>query len=115
MLVEFSGWVSVRCIFRLDFDGSRVYEERVTLWQCADVDTAIERAEAEAEEYATIVDATYTGLAQAYSLSDAVESGAEVFSLMRISEMYTEQYLDRYFDTGTERQTIQEDTDPSQR
>lgn len=99
-----SGWVGVRCVFRSTFEGNQVYEERVTLWRAEDMDTAIARAEAEAAEYAGDVDADYTGLAQAYLLADPVVDGSEVFSLMRISPLDVEDYLDRHFDTGTERQ-----------
>lgn len=84
--------------------GEQVYEERVTLWRTADVDAAIRRAEAEAEEYATILEAEYIGLAQAYLLADAVGDGAEVFSLMRTSDLDPDEYIDQFFDTGNERQ-----------
>jgi hypothetical protein len=104
MSVESSGWVGVRCVFRSTAAGEQVYEERVTLWRAPDMDTAIARAEAEALEYAGVVDAEYTGLAQAYLLADPVDDGSEVFSLMRISSLDVEDYLDRHFDTGTERQ-----------
>ena len=99
-----SGWVGVRCVFRSTVAGNQVYEERVTLWHAEDMDTAIARAEAEAVEYAKDTDAEYTGLAQAYLLADHVADGSEVFSLMRISPLDVEDYLDRHFDTGTERQ-----------
>jgi hypothetical protein len=111
--MESSGWVAVRCIFRSwadASDGDVVYEERVTLWRDADMDRAIEKAEAEARTYAT--EATwppgrgteYLGLAQAYLLSDEPVDGAEVFSLMRTSSLPATAYLDRFFDTGQERQ-----------
>ncbi|WP_202880547.1 hypothetical protein [Kribbella amoyensis] len=103
--MESSGWVAVRCVFRLTIEGSQVYEERVTLWHARDADTAIVRAEAEAEEYAAGIDAEYVGLAQGYVLSDAVADGAEVFSLLRTSPLDAESYLDRYFATGAERQS----------
>ena len=102
--VEASGWVGVRCVFRSTIEGNQVYEERVTLWRTGDMDTAIARAEAEAVEYAADIDAQYTGLAQAYLLADPVGDGSEVFSLMRISPLDVADYLDRHFDTGTERQ-----------
>jgi hypothetical protein len=50
------------------------------------------------------VEAEYTGLAQAYLLFDEVGDGAEVFSLLRTSNLDPDAYLDRYFDTGHERQ-----------
>jgi hypothetical protein len=46
----------------------------------------------------------YLGLAQAYRLGDPPGDGAEVFSLVRGSDLGDEAYLDTFFDTGTERQ-----------
>ena len=103
-----SGWVSVRCLFRTHFGDQQVYEERVTLWHEADVDRAIELAEAEAQEYAAAgstpgEEVEYLGLAQAYLLDDEPGHGAEVFSLMRTSPIPPAEYLDTFFDTGSER------------
>jgi hypothetical protein len=96
-------WYAVRCIFR----AGEAYEERITLWRAASLDDAIERAEAEARTYAAELlpdpDA-YVGLAQAYALADPPGDGAEVFSLIRDSPLEPEAYLDRFFDTGDERQ-----------
>ena len=110
--MDSSGWVAVRCIFRShrdDGDGEAVFEERLTLWREADVDRAIERAEAEAEAYAAETTwppdwvTEYLGTAQAYVLFDEPADGAEVFSLMRTSQLAPTAYLDRFFTTGQER------------
>lgn len=102
-----SGWISVRCIFHTERQGSRFYEERITLWRATSMDDAIERAEAEAHEYARDTSSendttVYAGLAQAYLLADDPEDGAEVYSLIRGSDVDTGDYLDAFFDTGTE-------------
>jgi hypothetical protein len=78
----------------------------VTLWQAESFDQAISLAEAEAAEYAEQVHLKYVGLAQAYLLSDPdpPTSGAEVFSLVRDSDLAPNDYLNRFFDTGRERQ-----------
>jgi hypothetical protein len=105
-------WYSVRCLFRHQPD---IYEERITLWRAAGLDEAIALAEADAAEYARDVnDAEYLGLAQAFRLFDTtLESGMEVFSLARDSPLEPSEYLDAYFDTGTERQRrILAETDP---
>jgi len=84
-----------------------VYEERITLWLAASAEEAIERAEAEAREYAGTIEESpdsYLGIAQSYRLVDAPADGAEVFSLMRSSALEPDEYLDTFFDTGTERQ-----------
>lgn len=97
-------------------EGNALYEERVTLWRADDLDVAIGRAEAEAYEYAEIVDAEYVGFAQAYVLSDDVDDGAEVFSLMRASDLEPGAYVDWFFATGTEREgSVDEVEDPDPR
>jgi len=100
-------WYTVRCIFRSDSDGDGfLYEERVTLWHAKDLDDAIALAEAEAAEYAENIEAEYLGLAQAYFLpdSDPPTSSAEVFSLVRESDLAPTDYLNRFFASGRERQ-----------
>ena len=99
--MESSGWVSVRCIFDA---GDHAYEERITLWRAASLDDGIRRAETEAEEYASDAGLKYLRVAQAYLLADVPDDGAEVFSLIRSSDLRPEDYVDRYFDTGTEHQ-----------
>jgi hypothetical protein len=103
-----SAWYGVRCIFRCGRPPTgRMFEERITLWQADSFDDAIERAEAEAREYAaTITDSpdAYLGLAQVYRLTDVPGDGTEVFSLLRESKRKPKAYLNRFFDTGKERQ-----------
>ena len=102
-------WYSVRCVFAVGCRSEAVgetYEERITLWRASSAEEAIARAEAEALEYATVIEGfTYLGLAQSYQLADDVGDGAEVFSLMRDSELEPKEYLDVFFDVGTEHQT----------
>lgn len=40
------------------------------------------------------------------AVGDAIDDGAEVFSLMRDSTLGHEEYLSRFFATGTEHETI---------
>jgi hypothetical protein len=103
-------WFAVRCVFASGWPPDRptpVYEERITLWLAASAEEAIERAEVEALEYAGTIEESsdsYLGIAQSYRLVDAPANGAEVFSLMRSSALAPDEYLDTFFDTGTERQ-----------
>jgi len=105
-----SDWYAVRCIFSVGWPpgfAGKTYEERITLWRASSGAHAIERAEEEALRYAdAIIDApsTYLGLAQAYHLYDEPNDGAEIFSLCRVNELAPTAYLDRFFDTGDERQ-----------
>jgi hypothetical protein len=101
-------WFGVRCVFR---HGESTYEERIVIVRAADFAHAIAKAEDEAAEYADDVDAEYVGLAQAYALSDDLGDGAEVFSLMRDSDLGPDDYLDAFFSTGDEREN---DVGPSQ-
>lgn len=83
------------------------YEERITLWQARSFDEALEKAAAEAREYAEFADATYLpDVAQGYHLADAPpRDGAEVFSLVRDSALTPTAYAEHFYDTGRERQS----------
>jgi hypothetical protein len=102
-------WFGVRCLFR---HGGGHYEERITVWPARTLDDAIQQAEEEAGEYVDGLDCEYVGLAQAYgpvmtrAIDEArsLEAGIEVFSLIRDSELAPRDYIDRFFDTGAERQ-----------
>ena len=95
------GWYAVRCIFRLE-EFPNCFEERITLWEAGSADEAIDRAEAEAAEYAP--GGGYLGLAQAFAMFEPPTDGAEVFSLMRTSILDGATYIERYFATGDEHQ-----------
>lgn len=98
-------WYAVRSLFRITDEAGSAYEERITLWQAGSSDEALDKAAAEAGEYAEFAGLTHlTGFAQAYPLPDAPpRDGAEVFSLIRDSELPPRAYLDRFFATGQER------------
>ena len=96
-------WYSVRCVFR-GRASARLVEERITLWRAGSFDEVIQHAEREAKEYASRLSLRYLGLAQAFKLSQNPGAGAEMFSLMRESDLPDEAYLTTFFDTGTERQ-----------
>jgi hypothetical protein len=97
-------WFSVRCLFRIGAQEPATYEERITLWHASSPVEAVTLAEAEAGEYAADVAGAYLGLAQVYSMSDEPAHGAELFSLLRDSELQPDAYLDAFFDVGDERQ-----------
>lgn len=96
-------WFSVRCIFK-DLENG-VYEERITLWKANDFAGAMALAEAEAREYAEAVGGlAYLDFAQVFLLAEEPVHGSEVFSLIRESSLEGNEYLDTFFDTGSERQ-----------
>lgn len=98
-----SGWFGVRCVFRRS--DPPTYEERITLWEAQSLDEAIALAEDEARSYAERLASEYLEIAQAYWIGTRrPEPGSEVFSLMRDSELDSDDYLDAFYDTGRERQ-----------
>ena len=107
-------WYAVRCIF-VDSEnkpwgptdlkpGESDFEERITIWQADSAEAAVALAETEAMEYAHTLACEYTGLAQTYLCADDPGQGGEVFSLIRRSQLKPDAYLDRFFDTGGERE-----------
>ncbi|WP_202976559.1 hypothetical protein [Curtobacterium sp. HSID17257] len=94
-------WFAVRCVFRYR---PGTYEERIVTVLATSAEDAIAKAEDDAAEYADTLGAEYLGLAQSYELFDEPGDGAEVFSLMRDSDLPDDAYLDAFFDTGGERQ-----------
>jgi hypothetical protein len=86
--------------------GDSLYEERVVVIEAPGEDEALSLAEAEAEAYCEgLTNCRSTGFYQSYAMNDgAVGSGVEVFSLIRESQLTPTEYLDRFFDTGDERE-----------
>jgi len=91
------GWFAVRHVIK----NEDAYEERITVWQAESAKEAIARAESEAAEYAW-EGTKPLSLYQSFELSDAPQDGAEVFSLIRRSELQPDAYLDSFFSTGSE-------------
>jgi hypothetical protein len=104
--VDKPGWYGVRCFFRWAGDADHIFEESVTVWRAASFEEAIGKAEAAALEYAETCDGEYLELAQAFFVGEEklITDGTEVFSLMRNSGLGSDDYLTRFFSTGTERQ-----------
>ena len=97
------GWYGVRCFFR--WPDYNCYEERITVWRAMSFDEAIAKAEREARRYASEGSSfVYLDIAQAYHMVDRLKEGAEVFSLLRESDLGADAYIDRYFMTGAERE-----------
>ncbi|MCW3096632.1 MAG: hypothetical protein JWL77_2250 [Chthonomonadaceae bacterium] len=122
-------WYSVKCVFRHDDlvqnlaaservgavplgEGEIMYEERIVVFEANSLEEAITLGEAEAKEYAGSEGMVhFTGFISAYHLFDPeIKSGAEMYSLMRQSDLKTDAFLDHYYDDGTERTQRVEDT-----
>jgi hypothetical protein len=87
---------------------NNLYEERITLWSANTADEAIEMAEKEAMRYSKKNNIEFIGLSQLYHLfENRIRNGTEIVSLMREHNYSANKYIDRYFDTGFERQQNQ--------
>jgi hypothetical protein len=98
-------WYAARCIFCDERSGTlKTYEERVILLWAESEEQAIRLAEEEAQEYAAgSPGCSYTGFLDLFHLFDEeIGHRAEVFSLMRSSDLNQNDYLNRYYDTGSE-------------
>jgi hypothetical protein len=86
------------------------YEERITIWCATSFTEAIAMAEAESVEYAAANELEDLGITQVFEMSTKVKmpskaaNGVEVFSLIRDSVLQPDEYLNAFFDTGSERQ-----------
>lgn len=100
-------WFTVRLLIRLDPGatslGQQLYEERATVWLCADAESALREATAEASSYARAAGEVVSNFAQVYAMSGPPAHGAMVFSLLRESDLEPHDYADYFYDTGTER------------
>lgn len=97
---------------RKEIKKKHLYEERITIWNAESLDEAIALAEKEEAEYINCEASKkeemeplsfYQGY-WAYQEIDLRSQGSEVFSLLRESDLEPEEYLDSFFDTGTEHQ-----------
>ena len=106
-------WYAARSIFlhnglRAAADGP-VYEERIVLIRAGSFEEATRKAEEEAKAYEK-PGIEYLDYVMLYHLfEESVGDGAEVFSLMRSSDLGPEDYIDRFFDDGGERGLPYED------
>ena len=103
-------WYAVKCIFRHDGLAEKgiVYEERIVLFKANSFDEAKDLAEAEAEAYiGSEGKITCTDYMQVFHLfDDQIESGTEIYSIMRTSDKSEKDFIDHYYDDGTEHTQI---------
>lgn len=98
-------WYGVRLIYHHKNDLCNAYEEQIVIVRAESFAEAIEQAEILAEEYQSET-TVYTGHAMCFHIFDKSEErlshGTEVFSLIRKSDLEPSEYINRYYDTGTE-------------
>jgi Domain of unknown function (DUF4288) len=100
-------WYGAKTIYKHnlieDDTAKTLFEERVVLFQAVDFDGAIAQAEVEAEAYAVSHDVEYLGFMDVFHIFDEkVGQGTEIYSLMRESGLSGPDYLDRFYDDGSE-------------
>lgn len=95
-----SGWTTVRTLYQ--YVGRQVYLEQISLWTTRDWPEALRRAESMTGQLTldTLHDAEYLQIAQGFLLFDEVENGAELFSLMRRTDLDADAYIDKTFQSG---------------
>lgn len=103
-----SGWFAVRLLIRFEPEatslGAQLYEERVSVWESDDGAAAIGLARDEAASYADPpAGEVLDGFAQVYAMSSPPTDGVVVFSATRASNLRPDEYLDSFYDTGSER------------
>jgi len=103
-------WYAAKCIFKhndlaTEDHDAVVYEERIILVKADDEDSAIIKAEVEAQEYIKDLGETeFIGYTNIYNIfEESLEDLSEVFSEMRESNKMANEYLDHFYDTGKER------------
>lgn len=88
------------------------YEERLTIWNTDSLDEAIELAEKEETEYINDSTSEKEGMISlgfyqgfwCFNNIELKEQGVEIFSLLRESDLAPNEYLNAFFETGTEHQ-----------
>jgi hypothetical protein len=101
-------WYSAKCIFRHNnLTGNKkttAYEERVVILRAHNFDEAMSLGEEEAKAYANSLDGVeYLNFISVFHLfAKRMRSKTEVYSLMRKNKLSEKQFLDRYYDDGTE-------------
>lgn len=94
-------------------EGLPTFEERVVILKAKDQRQAIELAEAEAIAYADLNKGVYLKWVAVYEAKESsvdFEGVHEVYSIMRHDDSKDEDYLDYYYDTGSENTTNYEQT-----
>jgi hypothetical protein len=107
--MEVKEWYGAKTVYQIESNTvqspQKLYEERIIVLKAASFDDAICEAEREAGLYANDASGIrYLGYVNVFKLfGEEIQDKTEVFSLMRESELNSEEYIDRHLDTGTER------------
>lgn len=89
-------------------EGHPVFEERVVVLSAKGQDEAVGIAEAEAIQYAKEHKGSYLEWVSVYEAKESTltfEGVQEIYSIMRHDDSSNDDYLDYFYDTGSERTT----------
>ena len=96
-----NSWYSAKCVFRIRETDSRrqIYEERIILIKAKDWDSAIKKAETEANLYCDeSTTFEFTGFLDVFHIfGEAVGDKTEIFSSMQTSDLDSAEYLSRFY------------------
>ena len=99
-------WYGAQMVFRNKRAGKQAqysYEERFVLIRAESETKAFAKAEDEAKEYCKGLDSEYLGFVRLFHIfEEKIDDKSEVFSIMRDSDLESDAYLDRFYDTGIE-------------
>ncbi|MEY2612199.1 MAG: hypothetical protein RL069_1011 [Planctomycetota bacterium] len=105
-MISSEPWYGVRLLYRLTGTVKPAYEERILIIPALSSASAIAEANSISErdyEDETVERLDYAMGFNIFDHSGAyLESGTEVFSLIRLSDLTTDQYIDRFHSTGEE-------------
>ncbi len=100
-------WFGVRSVYCsrcVDPEHAFSYEERVLVFLADSFESAIKLAEHESQQYVGTSESIALDYFNAFEIiDDQIQNGTEVYSLIRDSNLASEEYIDSYFDTGDER------------
>ena len=88
-------WFGVRTVFLHRSSPAQVYEERINVVQAESQDDAIVKAETIAKEHADEA-AEFLDYVDVFEMFDELADGAEVFSLIRESDLAPNAYIDKF-------------------
>jgi hypothetical protein len=106
---------SAKCVFRTEFDDegrpALAFEERIVFVKCREFDEAFDKAEKEARKYADEnqslkLKTTFLACVGVFIVQDPIEEGVQVFSMLRESNMPSDDYLRLHYQTGVERDSF---------
>jgi hypothetical protein len=106
--LEIFMWYSIRGIIQFkDKETGNVFEEVIAVIQACNEEQALQYGRQKFVAYSLQVEGHYTGYCDSYEVCEDEDFDEEIkcgfiFSQMRSTKLETKDYLDRFFDSGSE-------------